>query len=183
MTIYSLNILPFPVWNQSAVPCSVLTVASWPAYRFLRRQVRRSGIPISWRLFHSLLWSTQCSLNVACGVREAGTVSTHFLVSIRVWSSCCHFQPHLSSHRSVKTLFEQLFGGEVPRSFPFPRSRQLKKFLISSTSMVSSQEQHFNRLMGELQPFGCNEWFLCHPKNLCHQIETTLIQSSQQTWD
>ena len=30
----------FPVWNQSAVPCRVLTVASWPAYRFLRRQVR-----------------------------------------------------------------------------------------------------------------------------------------------
>ena len=28
---------PFPIWNQSVVPCSVLTVASWPAYRFLRR--------------------------------------------------------------------------------------------------------------------------------------------------
>ena len=29
----------------------VLTVAFWPAYRFLRRQVRWSGIPISWRIF------------------------------------------------------------------------------------------------------------------------------------
>ena len=38
---------PFPVWNQSVVPCPVLTVASWPAYRFLKRQVRWSGIPIS----------------------------------------------------------------------------------------------------------------------------------------
>ena len=38
----------------------VLTVASWPAYRFLRRQVRWSDIPISFRIFHSLLWSTQC---------------------------------------------------------------------------------------------------------------------------
>ena len=46
---------PFPVWNQSVV----LTVASWPAYRFRRRQLRRSGIPISLRIFHSLLWSTQ----------------------------------------------------------------------------------------------------------------------------
>ena len=27
---------PFPIWNQSVVPCPVLTVASWPAYRFLR---------------------------------------------------------------------------------------------------------------------------------------------------
>ena len=36
----------FPIWNQSIVPCLVLTVASWPAYRFLRRQVRWSGIPV-----------------------------------------------------------------------------------------------------------------------------------------
>ena len=50
---------PFPIWNQSVVPCPVLTVASWPAYRFLKRQVRWSGIPISWRIFHSFLWSTQ----------------------------------------------------------------------------------------------------------------------------
>ena len=50
---------PFTIWNQSVFPCTVLTVAYWPAYRFLKRQVRWSGIPISSRLFHSLLWSTQ----------------------------------------------------------------------------------------------------------------------------
>ena len=50
---------PLPIWNQAVVPCPVLTVASWPAYRFLKRQVRWSGIPISFRIFHSLLWSTQ----------------------------------------------------------------------------------------------------------------------------
>ena len=48
---------PFPIWNQSVVPCPVLTVASWPAYRFLRRQVR--WYPTSCKIFHSLLWSTQ----------------------------------------------------------------------------------------------------------------------------
>ena len=56
------NIQPWrtlPIWSQSAVPCPVLTVASWPAYRFLKRQVRWSGMPISFRIFHSLLWSTQ----------------------------------------------------------------------------------------------------------------------------
>ena len=42
---------PFPIWNQSVVPCPVRTVASWPAYRFRRRQVRWSGISISWRIF------------------------------------------------------------------------------------------------------------------------------------
>ena len=42
---------PFPIWNQSVVPCPLLTVASWSAYRFLRGQVRWSGIPISLRIF------------------------------------------------------------------------------------------------------------------------------------
>ena len=54
---------PFPIWNQSVVPCPVPTVASWPAYRFLKRQVRWPDIPISFRIFHSLLWSTQ-----SCGL-------------------------------------------------------------------------------------------------------------------
>ena len=49
---------PFPIWNQSVVSCPVLTGASWPAYRFLKRRVRWSDIPISFRIF-SLLWSTQ----------------------------------------------------------------------------------------------------------------------------
>ena len=36
---------PFSIWNQSVVPCPVLSVASWSACRFLRRRVRGSGIP------------------------------------------------------------------------------------------------------------------------------------------
>ena len=63
LTAYELNTrpcqTPFPILKQSVVPCPVLAVASWPAYRFLRRQVRWPGIPISWRISHSLLWSTQ----------------------------------------------------------------------------------------------------------------------------
>ena len=47
----------FPILNQSVVPCIVLTVASWPAYRFLRRQVRWSGIPISLRILQSVFLS------------------------------------------------------------------------------------------------------------------------------
>ena len=31
---------PVSIWNQSVIPCLVLTVASWLAYRFFRRQVR-----------------------------------------------------------------------------------------------------------------------------------------------
>ena len=67
-TVYNLNkqgdniqpwCTPLLIWNQSVVPCPVLTVASRPVYKFLKRQIRWSGIPISWRIFHSLLWSTQ----------------------------------------------------------------------------------------------------------------------------
>ena len=50
---------PFSILNQSVVLQRLLTVACWPAYRFLRRQVRWSSIPTSLRTFHSLLWSTQ----------------------------------------------------------------------------------------------------------------------------
>ena len=45
---------PFLIWNQSIVPCTVLAVASWPAYRFLKKQVR-AGIPISFRIFQFIV--------------------------------------------------------------------------------------------------------------------------------
>ena len=46
MIIYSLDVF-FSQFGkeQSIVPCPVLTVASLPEYRFLRRQIRWSGIP------------------------------------------------------------------------------------------------------------------------------------------
>ena len=38
---------------------SDLTVASWPAYRCLKKQVRWSGIPVSLRILQTLLLSTR----------------------------------------------------------------------------------------------------------------------------
>ena len=49
---------PFPILNQS-IPCPVLTVASWPAYRFLRRQIRWSGILISLGIFQFAVIQSQ----------------------------------------------------------------------------------------------------------------------------
>ena len=68
---------PFPIWNQSIVPCLLPTVASWPAYRFLRRQINWSGIPISWRIFHSLLWSRQSEVLVWSTNRNRCLSGTH----------------------------------------------------------------------------------------------------------
>ena len=50
--------IPFPIWNWSVVLCLVLTVASWPVNRFLRRHVRWCGIPISWRIFQFVVIHT-----------------------------------------------------------------------------------------------------------------------------
>ena len=49
---------PFQILNLSVVPYPALTVAPSPVYRFLRKQVRWSGIPIFWRISHSFLLST-----------------------------------------------------------------------------------------------------------------------------
>ena len=50
---------PLPIVNQSVASWKVLTATSWHACRFLRSQVMWFGIPISLRIFHSVLWSTQ----------------------------------------------------------------------------------------------------------------------------
>ena len=68
---------PFPIWNQSIV----LTIASWPAYRFLRRQVRWSSTPISLRIFRSLLWSTQ------------STALVSLIKWMFFWNSCFFYDP------------------------------------------------------------------------------------------
>ena len=48
---------PFPIWNQS-VPCPVLPVASGLAYRFLKSQVKWSGISISFRILQFIVIHT-----------------------------------------------------------------------------------------------------------------------------
>ena len=59
VVIYSLDILLSQFGTSVFLPCPVLTAASCPAYKFLRRQVWWSGIPIILRLFHNFLWSIQ----------------------------------------------------------------------------------------------------------------------------
>ena len=58
VTVYSQS-YSFP--NFETIHCSMSSSnsISWPAYKFLRRQIRWPGIPISSRIFHKFLWSTQ----------------------------------------------------------------------------------------------------------------------------
>ena len=100
----------FSYLNQSVVPCLVLTIASWPACRFLKRKVRWSGSLISFRIFHSLLWSTQSRvfgmvskaeidvfLELSCFFNDPGNVgnlisgSTAFpKTSLNIWKYTVH---------------------------------------------------------------------------------------------
>ena len=57
VTIYSLDVL-LSQFGASLLFMSSSNCCFLPAYRFLKRQVRWSGSPISLRVFYSLLWST-----------------------------------------------------------------------------------------------------------------------------
>ena len=79
MTKYSLDVL-LSRFGTSLIPCPVLTVASWSAYRFLRKQVRWSGIPISWRILHRILFLTVIHTVKGFGiVNKAKKISKIFL--------------------------------------------------------------------------------------------------------
>ena len=65
----------FPILNQSVVPCKVLSVASWPTYRFLRRWLRWSGILISLRIFQFVVIHTVKGFSI---VNEAVDVFLEF---------------------------------------------------------------------------------------------------------
>ena len=62
---------PFPIWNQSAVPCSVLTVASWLSYRFLKRQVRWADISISKNFVQFVVTQNHITLAAHCSVHHS----------------------------------------------------------------------------------------------------------------
>ena len=60
---------PFPIWNQSVVPCPVLTVASWRAYRFLRRQGQ-------------VVWCSTLAKTVKLGVRRGGGKGSEVMLRV-----------------------------------------------------------------------------------------------------
>ena len=75
--------IPFPILKQSVVPCLVLTITFWPAYSFLRKQVRWSGIPISQIIFQFVVIHTIKGFSV---VKEAEVDGILLLFQ---WSSWC----------------------------------------------------------------------------------------------
>ena len=93
----------FPTWNQSVVPCPVLTVASWPAYRYLRRQVRWSGIPISLRIFHSWIFHNWLHFNTKKEVKRDFLSVYAGCSGIPSWNPSRNNLSYQSSLMKVKT--------------------------------------------------------------------------------
>ena len=81
---------PLSIWNQSVVPCPFPTVASWHAYRFLKRQVRWSAIPIS--------------LEVGNGWKSCTTV---WRVGTKFWDGdlTCPLPPSSQANKQLQPLW------------------------------------------------------------------------------
>ena len=116
MAIYSLDQVLLFLFGTSLVPCPILTVASWPAYRFLKRQVRWSGIPISQNCSQFIVIHTvkgfgivskaeiDVSLELSCFFSDPADVgnlisssSAFSKTSLNVWKFMVHIllKPHL----------------------------------------------------------------------------------------
>jgi len=91
------------ILSHSVVLHSVLIVASWPTDRFLRRQIRWSGTPISLRAFHRKISSSwaQKSLQI---VTASIKLEYDRLLAGKLWQ-CVEKQRH---HSANKGLYSQV---------------------------------------------------------------------------
>ena len=118
----------FSILNQSIVPYEVLTVASWPTYRFLRRQIRWSSLPISWRVFQFVVSHTVKGFSVVnetevdvflefpCFLYDPANVDNLFSGSsafskptLNIWK----FSVHMMLKPSLKDLSVTLLAWEM----------------------------------------------------------------------
>ena len=72
----------FPNLGLSIVLCPVLSAASWPAYRFLRRQVRWPGTP-----------PLEEFSRVGCGPHKVFSIVNEAEVNVFLEFSCCFYDP------------------------------------------------------------------------------------------
>ena len=108
---------PFPIWNQSVVPCPVLTVASWPAYKFLKRQIR-------WKYYWRRQWYPTPVLlpgkshewrsleGYAHGVAKSQTLLSNFTFPFHFHA----LEKDMATHSSVLTL--RIPGSGEPGGLP-----------------------------------------------------------------
>ena len=91
----------FPNSETFFVLYPVPTVASYLAYRFLRRQVRWSGIPISWRIFQFVVIHTVKGFGIVndteVDVFLGTNISSSYAANIISWQNTLLFSIYLIS--------------------------------------------------------------------------------------
>ena len=96
MIIYTALTTPFPILSQSVVPCPVLTVASWPAYRFLRRQnslwsTQSKALASQWSRNRCFFLELSCFVFDPTDVGNSISVSSAFSkFSLNIWKFLVH---------------------------------------------------------------------------------------------
>ena len=151
---------PFPIWNQCVVACPVLTVASWPEYRFCRRQVRWSGIPISWRIFQFVVIHAVKSFSI---VNEAE-------INVLLELSCFFYDSmdvdNLISGSSAfsKSSFSSVQSFSHVRLFVTPWNA------VRQASLSIANSWRFLKLMSIKSVMPSNHLILCRPLLLLPSI-------------
>ena len=159
----------FPILNQSVVLHLVLIVASWPTYRFLRRQIRWSDIPISLRIFHSLLWSTVKGFSI---VHEAE-------IDVFLEFSCFLHDPmNVNNSISGSPAFSKAIpSGSSQFTYCWSLAWSILSLLLCKMSAVVQLFQHSLAMLFGIgmkvdlfQSYG-HCWMQGHPRQMYHNEE------------
>ena len=160
---------PLSILNQSVIPYKVLAVACWPAYMFLRRQVRWSGITISWRIFQIFVIHTITDFSVVSetGRYFSGIALIQWMLAtwspscscLNIWKFSVHvvlkpslgdFEHNLTSMGNefnclvVWAFFSTLLLGNWDEDQLFPVPWPLPSF----SKLLTYWVQHFNSYLG-----------------------------------
>ena len=133
MTIYSLDIF-LSQFGTSPV-CPVLTVASWPAYRFLRRQVRWSGISICLRIFHRNSLADLCFLPLSPPRSPPCCLQRALSKTQSQWG---HRSSYFCQNAASKTPSCGLVFPVHPHFLPFPQALPKSQFPRQLVFLTSS---------------------------------------------
>ena len=135
--------------NFEPVCCSMSGSNCCFTYRFLRRQVRWSGIPISLRTFHSLLWSTQVHY-------------PHIKYSVATFTSWLPFCT--AKRENIFNIRESSIEPHWLKTLKFQAQWQDYCLLWSHLSFLVADGQSTKAV--EQQPYASPSWWTSNPHQL-----------------
>ena len=177
--------------NFEPVRCSMSgsNCCFWPAYRFLRRQAGWSGIPISLRIFHSLLWSTQSK--VFSSVQFSHSVISYSLRPHEPQHArppCPSLTPRVNPnpcplsrwcHSTISSSVVPF--SSCPQSFPPSASFQMRQLFTSGSQSIgiSASISVLPMNTQDWSPWGWISWISLQSKGLSRVFSNTTVRKHQ----